>query len=122
MENRNCPKCGKLFPFYAVNMCEACRALEEENFEKVKAYISENPENDLNTISKDTGVSTRKILSYIKEGRIILTKALKSELMCEHCGKPITSGRFCDRCVLKFQNMAESIKSQKFISKMRVRH
>ncbi len=113
MESKNCAKCGRLYSSFGSPICNSCKAEEEETFLKVKEYIDENPSNDLKTIECETGVSARKILKYIKDGRIVITKGISGEVKCDQCGKPISSGRYCDRCVLKIQAVAEELKVKK---------
>ena len=71
MNIKNCPKCGKLFsPVGGSLICKDCIRAEEQEFEKVRDYLRENRGADINVVSEKTGVSTKKILRYLKEGRL----------------------------------------------------
>lgn len=122
MESKNCPKCGKLFLYISNKTCENCQKEEEECFKKLKVYIEENPNDLIKEISEATGASTKKILGYVREGRLIVSKGLSSEIRCSHCGKEITTGKFCDKCVIKINNTVNDIFSKKTpVAKMHIK-
>ncbi len=101
METKNCPRCGKLFQYINSPICDLCRKEEEEAFESLKSFLKDNPGCTLTEISVATGVSTRKITRYLKEGRLEITKGLHGVLTCNECGKTILTGRYCPQCLLK---------------------
>jgi len=99
LELRNCPVCGKVFVFVTRNLCPECAAKEEEEFRKVKDYLYEFPGATMEEISEKTGVSTKRILEFLREGRLILKKENVNILLrCEMCGAPILAGRLCEKC------------------------
>ena len=102
MQVKNCPRCGKLFNEIISPICPVCERAEEEDFQRVKENIEENPASSLQEISEATGISGKKIMQYIKDGRLEITGGMKGELRCESCGKPITRGKFCDVCLIEF--------------------
>jgi len=83
--------------------CPACEKAEEEIFENVRKYLTDNPDSTLDEVSEATEVPPKKILKYIKDGRITITHGLVGELKCAKCGKPIKEGRFCAKCALNIQ-------------------
>ncbi|MDR1531605.1 MAG: hypothetical protein LBS62_05375, partial [Clostridiales bacterium] len=101
MEMRNCPKCGKLFTFTTVPICKSCEKKEEGQFEVIKAYMDENPSCTLGQLSHETGVPTKLIVRFIRDGRLQITNGMRGEITCESCGKPITTGRYCDACFIE---------------------
>lgn len=99
LELRNCPVCGKVFVYVTRNLCPECAAKEEEEFRKVKEYLYEVPGATMEEISEKTGVPPKKILEFLREGRLILKKEnVNMILRCEMCGAPILTGRLCDKC------------------------
>lgn len=100
MEMVNCPRCGRIFTKMSNPICDDCVKAEEELFQTVKKYIDDNPNNTLEQVSEATGVSVRKILKYLKDGRLETTKGMGRVLKCEQCGRPIARGKFCDACVI----------------------
>ncbi len=99
MQIKNCVKCGKMFQWVAGDMvCEACKKKEEEDFQKVKKYIEDNPSATMNEISKECEVKIPKLQQWVREERLVFAKGSPIQLTCENCGEPITTGRFCAKC------------------------
>ncbi|GHV41045.1 hypothetical protein FACS189490_07200 [Clostridia bacterium] len=104
MEMVNCPKCGRVFSKGSEPICDDCLKKEEELFERVRTFLEEYPESSLDQVSTATEVSPKKIMKYIKDGRIEISTGMKGELVCSQCGKPIKRGRFCDKCIIHVNN------------------
>ncbi len=114
MEVRNCPRCGKVFTAITQNICPECIKKEEELFDNLKKFMEDNPGCNMAQIVEGTGISAKRIMRYIREGRLEITKGMQGELTCESCHKPITRGRFCDACAVKINNnMTELFKDNK---------
>jgi len=101
MEVINCPRCGKIFTMIKDPLCTACMKKEEEIFISVKNHIEENPQCTLQELADETGVSTKKILQFIRDGRLEISKGMAGTLRCDSCNAPITSGRYCDTCLVE---------------------
>ncbi len=99
MDYVNCPKCGKLFSRGLKPICPECEKAEEDLFQNVRQYLSDNPGAKMEDLSRETGVSLKKIMRYLREGRLEVVPSLGIDLRCENCGKPIKTGRFCPNCV-----------------------
>lgn len=112
MEMQNCPKCGRLFTKMSSKICPICEKEEEEIFKSVKDYLDENPSCTMAELSEVTGVSAKRILRYLKEGRLVVTKGMGNILVCESCGEPIQSGRFCEKCLVKLSNEVNELLPQ----------
>lgn len=97
MELRNCPECGKLFAFMTRNLCPACLEAEERLFQEIESYLRQNPGATVSEVSQGTGVDEKKIIFFLRNGRLI-GSGTALLLECERCGKPIKTGRFCDTC------------------------
>ena len=121
---KNCPKCGKIFHFINNSICDSCIKNEQEIYEKVRLHLKDRPGLSLMDLSNETGVSSKKILKYIKEGRLEL---LNPEAECEKCSKKIKKGRFCQDCmdnlakstfeaVAKFKSESKASKGQKMFT------
>ena len=100
MDIRRCTRCGKLFQYALGDItCSSCKKLTEEEFQKCKSYIWDNPGVTIAQVSKACEVDKKYIKQWLKEDRLQLSDdAVDLELTCEHCGKPITGGRFCLDC------------------------
>jgi hypothetical protein len=78
-----------------------CEKAEEEQFQNLRTYIDKEPLAGIAEISEATGVSPKRILQYIREGRLQVTQGLLGELRCTKCGEPIDEGSFCNACTVK---------------------
>ncbi len=101
---RNCPKCGNVFTYVRNPICKECQEKEDEIFESVRFYIKENGDKTLEEVAEATDVSIKKILKYIKEGKIELADGTAIELPCDGCGRPIRGGKYCPACADKIKN------------------
>jgi flagellar operon protein (TIGR03826 family) len=100
MEMVNCPRCGKVFARMSEPICDSCAKEEERLFETVRDYINENPGNRLEEVALACNISVKKIMRYIRDGRIEVSAAIAGEVRCERCGRPIRRGKLCDTCVV----------------------
>ena len=101
MEAVNCPKCGKLFTRIMNPLCPSCDKEEEQAFQTLRNYIEENENCTIGELSKETGVSQKRILRLIREGRLEISKGMRGEVRCMTCGGPIAKGQYCDACIIK---------------------
>jgi len=85
-------------------ICDACKKLEEEEFQKVRTFVREFPGANIQEVSRETGVSTQLIYRFLKEGRLEVAESSPITLQCENCGVRIQSGRFCITCSKRLAN------------------
>ena len=82
----------------------------EEKFQQVKEYVRSNPGATIQMVSEDNDVTVQQIRQWIREERLSLSVAGADGIVCETCGKPIRTGRFCEKCKNNMANaLAESI-------------
>ncbi len=113
MDIRNCAKCGKIFTYTGKPVCPQCIKEDEDTFETLKKYIEDYPLSSINEISEATSVSQKRILKYVKEGRLIFAKAA-GLVTCESCGEPVVSGKYCEKCKAQLaKKFSETIESKK---------
>jgi ribosomal protein L32 len=74
---------------------------EEAIFDKVREYVRDNDNSTIKDVSDACDVSTKKILQYIRDGRLEAGNGMAGEVECSKCGKPITIGRMCEKCILE---------------------
>ena len=98
MEMANCRRCRKLFAKIDSPICDDCKKEEEKLFEEVKKYLRDFPNSTLSQISEATGMPLKKLVAYLREGRL---EVASGELVCRQCGAEIASGNFCNRCAAK---------------------
>lgn len=115
MEVRNCKGCNRLFQYLSgVVLCPACKDKLEDKFTEVKEYIYKNPGASITEVSEANDVSTKQIKQWIREDRLILSSPTPDGVLCEQCGTPICSGRYCASCKSKITaNLNSVIKKPK---------
>lgn len=108
MNIRNCSRCGKIYVYDGFSICINCRQEDEKDFQKVKEYLDENPGANIMVVSEATKVEARKIIEFLREGRLEISEENNILLTCERCGKSIKTGRFCERCALEMEKELRS--------------
>ena len=104
-EIKNCQRCKKIFRYsVGPQLCESCKRLDEEDFEKVRTFVREFPGATIQEVSRETEIATNMIYRYLKEGRLEVSESSPIALQCENCGVRIKSGRFCSSCTNKLAN------------------
>ena len=113
MEVKSCKECRRLFNYMGGQMlCPACAKKLEEKFQEVKLYLNEHPNSSISTVSEELDVSVKQIKQWIREERLTLSDPTEAGIVCEQCGTPICSGRFCDKCKAQMQNEFSSVLSK----------
>ncbi|WP_352418278.1 TIGR03826 family flagellar region protein [Proteiniborus sp.] len=106
---RNCKKCNRIFADDNFDLCPICRNGDLEEFKIVKDYLYDHPGADIQTVSEVTGVDTKKILKFLREGKLEIRDDSPNLLLdCERCGAPINTGRFCSKCVNEMEREFKS--------------
>lgn len=103
MNVRNCTRCGKIYAYDGFNICLNCRKDDEEDFKKIKEFLDENPGANISEVSDGTGVDSKKIMEFLRQGRLEIKDEHNILLTCERCGSSIKTGRFCEKCTLEMQ-------------------
>lgn len=114
MNVRNCRKCGRIFNYVmGPHICPACRESMEEDFQRVKAYITDNKGATITQVAEDCEVEISQIQQWLREERLSLSEGSGILLQCESCGAAITCGRYCDECRRKLATgLKDSIRTE----------
>ena len=105
MDVKSCRRCGVLFHHVVgPTLCQKCKKKDEEDFQRVKEYLYENPGAAMSTVCEELGVTVRQVRQYLREGRLSVTVDSPIGLECERCNKRITTGRYCDSCRTDMSN------------------
>lgn len=99
MNIRNCSRCKKVYQYDGFRICHSCRKNDELQFQKVKSYLEEDPGANISNVVENTGVDTKKVIEFLREGRLEIEGGGDIILECEKCGEGITTGRFCNKCI-----------------------
>lgn len=87
--------------------CEDCKAVDYDDYGKVRLYIEGHPGATAAQIEQGVGVSQKTIRRLLKDGRLEVAEDSKTFLRCEVCGKNIRSGQFCPECERKVHRSIE---------------
>ena len=97
MSLANCVRCGKVFMRLRNPMCPDCQKQEDELFERVVAYLKENPGASVAEAATDLDIDVDVITKFIRAGRLASVKP-SWQVTCRECGAAITSGEYCNEC------------------------
>ncbi|MFA9376681.1 MAG: class I tRNA ligase family protein [Lachnotalea sp.] len=99
MDVRNCKRCKKLFNYLGgQSICPACALALEDEFQKVKTFLRNNPNALITSIAEENEVSIQQIKQWIREERLSFTEDSPVGIECEKCGTMIRTGRYCKSC------------------------
>ena len=99
MEVKNCKKCKRLFNYIAgQQLCPACKEELEKKFQEAKEYIRSNKDATIQTVAEAIDVPETQIKEWIRDERLVFANVSVAGIVCEKCGTPISTGRFCDKC------------------------
>ncbi|MCL1884568.1 MAG: helix-turn-helix domain-containing protein [Defluviitaleaceae bacterium] len=112
MEVLNCPRCRKVFVKRHDSICDTCVKEEEHIFDRVRDYIKENPDKTVSQVAEICEVSVKRIIQYIRDGRIEAGVGMSGDITCSKCGKPILIGRMCEKCILETNFMVNDMKNE----------
>ncbi len=109
-----CRECGGIMIFRGVGeyCCEDCKAVDYDDYGKVRLYIEKRAGATAPEIERATGVSQKKIRNMLREKRFQIAADSVSFLHCEKCGKSIRCGRFCDECEIQYHRSLEENQRQ----------
>lgn len=97
-----CKMCGKPFNYKVSLYCSACMKEIDLAFEKCRDYLEKNEFVTIKELAEKVGLSEKMVLLLLKEDRLSLENS--DVLSCEECGKPINSGRYCLKCLVRRHN------------------
>lgn len=104
MQLAKCKWCGKPFQSFGLSFCPKCIQELDEQYRPVRDYLYDNPNATIEEVEEATGVSKRIVLYYLRDGRLQMTNS-SGLLRCEQCGEPINSGRLCDKCASRIEQI-----------------
>ena len=130
MNIRNCARCKKIYQYDGFKICINCRRDDEMDFQNVKEYLEEYPGANISNVVENTKVDTKKVIEFLKDGRLEIEGGGDILLECETCGVGITTGRYCDKCAgglqrelgqaIKGSSKATEVKKEKESNQFRV--
>lgn len=105
-----CQECGGILIYRGIGeyQCEECKALEYDDYGKVRGYLEKHKGANVAEISEQTGVTHKSIREMIKDKRFEVINPKGGYIRCEICGESISSGRFCSNCELEYHRKIEA--------------
>lgn len=99
-ELRTCRRCKKIFTYMNNSkLCPSCMKQLDMKFDEVRDYLRQHTNASINDIVTDCDVSCNEVEHWLKQERIeINNEDGLIVLVCEQCGRPIKTGRFCEVC------------------------
>jgi transposase-like protein len=81
MYTNTCKHCHKVFQSKSKTYtCQECKEIDFNQFDDIEAYLKEFPNSNAMQISEALGISAYEVLSFLKEGRLNMTKGIFSRL------------------------------------------
>ena len=102
MTMKECPACREEVD--KDDLCPDCKKIEEEDYDKVYKYVRQNPGATIDKVAEDTSVVRKKVVKFLKEGRLKGTQIASDELKCISCGASIPGGKVCSKCAVDFDS------------------
>jgi flagellar operon protein (TIGR03826 family) len=99
MDVKNCKRCRRLFNYIGGQpICPQCREELEKKFQEVKKYLFDNRNSTIKDVVENCDVEESQVRQWVREERLEFSSGIDAGVLCENCGTPISSGRFCDKC------------------------
>lgn len=110
MDVKNCRRCRRLFNYIGGQpICPACREELEKKFQDVKKYLIENKNATIPMVVENCDVDENQVRQWVREERLEFSSGIDAGVVCENCGTPISTGRFCDKCKTSMMNDLSSV-------------
>ena len=95
-----CELCGGLVIYKGIGeyACDRCGHIMYDDYGTVRNYLEINPGATTSMVARATGVEEKAIKNMLREEKLEIREDSRTFLSCEACGKPITSGRYCEAC------------------------
>ena len=105
MNVKNCRNCGKIYNYIGgLPICPACREAADKKFAEVKEYVRDHKGCSIKLVSEECDVEESQIRQWVREERLVFDTESGIGVVCELCGSPIASGRYCDKCKASMVN------------------
>ncbi len=106
-----CRRCSKTFQTNILGdrYCPSCAMIEEEKYQQVRELVKANPGISMGLVAEITGLSSGKIISYVKDEKLEYVGESYAYVLCEDCGAKIKTGRYCAKCKPKHQTKAPQV-------------
>jgi len=107
-----CARCGKMFNKKTSPVCSLCQKAEDDDMEKVRKVVEDEPNLNAEEIAEKAQVDIRVVNRMIDLGMLVSSIELDASIKCGMCGAPAISAtkKLCQACLEKLN--AEVVKAQ----------
>lgn len=104
----NCHACGRLFLKEHSDYCLNCYLEIEEEFKQIEAFLNneKNRNATIDEVTENTGISTKQVIKFIRDGRIFADDYPNLHYPCAYCGTNIKKQVLCNSCL---ENLSSDI-------------
>ena len=96
----NCEMCKSIFKYsgYGEKLCPKCKEIENKDISRVKLYLQSHPDANVNILSKELEIPTKRLFHYLDIGTIEIKNNDRIKY-CKRCSVliPITE-EYCQKC------------------------
>ena len=92
-----CKRCRKIFSDGYLGMCRDCMRELDDVVAQVREFLKKEKTANIPEICEKTEIAEKDILYLLKIGRLVL-ETPSAMYTCKKCGKPISTGKYCDAC------------------------
>lgn len=117
----NCKICRRLFLKDHTDYCLNCYKEIEQEFDRVIKFLKreQNREATVERVSESTDVSVKRIINFIRDGRIYAADFPNLYYQCAYCGKPIKKEILCNSCFEELSSdIDKSLKKEELVNQI----
>lgn len=117
----NCSICGKLFLKEHTDHCLDCYHEIEREFKLLSDFlkVGKNRFASIQEASEFTGVDSKRIAEFIRDGRVYVEDYPNLGYPCAHCGTFIQRQMLCRSCFDQFTTEVDkTLKAEKLLEEM----
>ncbi|MNI29738.1 hypothetical protein D3C73_835610 [compost metagenome] len=94
----NCLRCGRVFQKNHRNQCTQCSSELDSAMSRCHDFLRKNYKSTSEQVSLATAVPIEQIVSWIKEGRLLISDYPNLNYPCSSCGTAIRKHKMCTDC------------------------
>jgi hypothetical protein len=117
----HCSVCGSIFQMNMRGLCSNCSAEEDTYIKSIEKMLIRNRRLNVDELVQATDIPRKKILSFIRKGKIRIFEYPNLVDECDVCRGPIRKGTMCNKCATRIQNEIAHELEQERLMKERIR-
>jgi hypothetical protein len=85
-------------------ICSNCSAEEDNCIKSIEKTLVRNRQLNIDELAQSANIPRKKILSFIRKGKIRLFDYPNLADECDVCAGPIRRGTMCNKCAIRIQD------------------